>query len=122
MVCGGHASRWSYGFPWIVRYVDKRYTDILGHQGLTRFVDQFPDFFDAIQQKVQQTTTHHFNDGNAQDVTGLNFLPFDIFGFVDCTIYRMRRPYSGPAGDFIGAPRKERYYHTIRKEQYTPDT
>ena len=48
VVFGGHASRWSFGFPWILGYLDDRYTNILGHQGLERFVDQFPDFFQAV--------------------------------------------------------------------------
>jgi hypothetical protein len=44
------------------------------------------------------------------DVTsGLAFLPFDIFGFVDCSIDKMSRPFSGPDGDYEGCGRREEY-------------
>ena len=108
-VFGRHASCWSRGYPWILRYLDGRYEDIVGHQGLVRFVDQFPDFYNSIQEHVRKTSTHHFNDGTAADYTGLRFLPYNIFGFIDCSIGRINRPYSGPDGDYIGAPRKEKY-------------
>jgi hypothetical protein len=114
LIFGGHASRWSFGFPHILRYLDKRYEDIIGHQHLERYVDQFPAFYEAIQNYVGRTHTYHFTDGTAEDRTGLQFLPFDIFGFIDCSIYRINRPYSGPDGDYIGAPRRERYYDAQR--------
>ncbi len=81
-----------------------------GHQMLSKFVDQFPRFYEAIQKCVQHTTTHHFTDYTAEDRTGLNFLPFSIFAFIDCSIDKVCRPYSGPDGDYIGAPRREEYY------------
>ena len=111
---GGHQSRWSYGYPWILDYIDKRYANIVGHQGLSRFVNQFPKFYDAIRNKVGKVKTKHYNNQRARDTTGLSFLPFDIAFFIDCSIYRICRPFSGPAGDFIGAPRKERYYNAQR--------
>ena len=111
---GGHQSRWSYGYRWILEYLDERYANILGHQGLSRFVNRFPQFYDAIQKKVGRVKTKHYNDNRAQDFSGLHFLPFDIAFFIDCSIYRICRPFSGPAGDFIGAPRKERYYNAQR--------
>ena len=114
LIFGGNASRWSYGYPWMLRYLDRRYEDIIGNQGLARFVDQFPDFYDAINKYVQKTSTHHFSDGTAADYTGLRFLPFDLFGFIDCSVYRINRPFSGPDGDYIGAPRKARYYNAQR--------
>lgn len=114
LIFGGNASIWSYGYPWLLRYLDERYEDIIGNQVLTRYVDQFPYFYDAINKYIQKTHTHHFNDGTAADYTGLRFLPFDIFAFIDCSIYRINRPFSGPDGDYIGAPRKERYYDAQR--------
>ena len=45
---GGYCHRWGYGWSWIVRYLDDRYRNILGHQGLLRFVDEFPQYFEAI--------------------------------------------------------------------------
>ncbi|KAL7526095.1 hypothetical protein ACHAXR_002564 [Thalassiosira sp. AJA248-18] len=82
----GHQSRWSYGWPWILEYLDIRYKNTIGNQKLCSFVDQFPQFYEAIQRRVQQTRTHHFTDHTAEDCTGLNFLPFDIFAFIDCSI------------------------------------
>ena len=48
-------------------------------------------------------------DGTIVAVEGLNFLPFDIFGLIDCLIDRICWPFSGPDGDCVGAPRKEQY-------------
>ncbi len=86
-IFGGYACRWSYGWPWILRYIDDRYEDIIGHQGLMRYVDKFPSFFEPIQRNVCQKSTYHFNDGTVEELIGLWFLPFDIFGFIDCSIY-----------------------------------
>jgi hypothetical protein len=33
-VFGGNASRWSFGYPWILRYVDTRYARTLSHEKL----------------------------------------------------------------------------------------
>lgn len=114
LIFGGHASRWSYGYPWILEYLDIRYQRTLSHEKLRDFVDEFPQFFDAIQKCIQRTTTHHFTDNTAEDRIGLNFLPFDIFSFIDCSIDRINRPFSGPDGDYLGAPRKENYYDAQR--------
>jgi hypothetical protein len=46
---GGDYNCWSYGYPWMLRYLDERYKDIAGHQGLTRFVADFPRFHRAIE-------------------------------------------------------------------------
>ena len=48
----------------------------------------------------------------------LHFLPFDIFGFIDCSIDKICRPFSGPDGDYEGAPQKEQQDCTQR-EFYT---
>jgi hypothetical protein len=37
------------------------------------------------------------------EMKGLNFLPFDIFGFIDYSADKMCRPFSGPDGDYKGA-------------------
>ena len=44
-----------------------------------------------------------------RETSGLAFLPFDIFGFIDCSIDRSNRPFSGPAGDHEGAGRKPEF-------------
>ena len=84
---------------------------LIGHQGLLRFVDDFPRFYNAIQQKVQQSHVHDEDEHNNthEETSGLAFLPFDIFGFIDCSIDRINRPFSGPAGDYEGAGRKPEF-------------
>lgn len=103
---GGCASRWSHGWDWIVRYLDDRYLHTVSHQKLEDFVDDFPDFYNAISGFMQKEFTQHYADGNGKEADGLNFCPLPIFGFIDCSIDRICRPYSGPDGDYIGAPRR----------------
>jgi len=31
----GNYARWSYAYPWMLKYLDERYRDIIGHRGLT---------------------------------------------------------------------------------------
>ncbi len=39
---GGDHNRLSYGHPWMLHYLDDRYRNIVGHQVLLRFVQDFP--------------------------------------------------------------------------------
>jgi len=58
-------------------------------------------------------------ENGTYDVTeGLGFLPFDIFGFIDCSIDKICRPFSGPAGDFEGSGRK-REHDIMQRAFYT---
>jgi len=75
---------------------------IIRYQCLLQFLDNFPRFFSAIQQRVMQEEI-------SVAVEGLNFLPLDLFGLIDCLIDRICWPFSGPDGDYVGAPRKEQY-------------
>ena len=52
---GGWISRWYSAWPWMLIYLDRRYRNILGHQGLLRFRDKFPEFFAAIEKKVSSS-------------------------------------------------------------------
>jgi hypothetical protein len=69
-------------------------------------VDDFPLFYQAINHFIKKTSLRHFHDGTAVERQGLNFLPWSIFGFIDCSFDRINRPMSGPDGDYEGAPRK----------------
>ncbi|KAL7502369.1 hypothetical protein ACHAXN_000778 [Cyclotella atomus] len=113
-IFGGSPKRWSPAWGYMLVYLDTRYMNIIGHQGLICFLDDFPSFYEAIQQKVMRDELHHNHDNTAVEFEGLNFLPFDIFGFVDCSIDKSSRPFSGPDGDYVGAPRKSQYYRTQR--------
>lgn len=115
---GGYYNRWSYGWSWIVRYLDSRFRNILGHQGLLRFVDQFPEYFQAIEDYVKKPKWHKDEDGNMWWSPGLAYLPYWIFAFIDCSIYRGNVPYSGPDGDVVGAGRKP-WYEIMQRAIYT---
>lgn len=119
-VFGGDIRRWSFAWRWIMLYLDERYKNIIGHQGLLHFVDEFPAFYDAINQKVQRSWVSNYNRraGTYQVTDGLAFLPFDLFGFIDCSIDKISRPLSGPDGDFEGCGRKE-YEEIVQRAFYT---
>ena len=42
-------------------------------------------------------------------VPGINFMPWDIFGFIDDSIDRILTPFSGPRGDYGGTASKAEY-------------
>ena len=106
---GGDKTRWVFAYPWMLRYLDTRYQEIVGHQGLTRFVDDFPRFHRVIEDYVQRDPQRELIDGTMTIVPGINFLPWDVFGFIDDSIDRICTPFSGPRGDYEGAARKEEY-------------
>ena len=64
--------------------------------------------------RVMQDDIRHNIYGATIEVEGLNFLPFDIFGFINCSIDTICRPFSGPDGDYTCTPRKEQYACTQR--------
>ncbi len=61
---------------------------------------------------------HHFTDESAEECNRLNFLPFSIFGFIDCLIDHMSRFYSWPDGDNVGAPWKA-MHDAVQRLVYT---
>lgn len=48
-------------------------------------------------------------NGDWVTVEGIDFLPWDIFGFFDDSIDQCSVPFSGPRGDYEGAARREEY-------------
>ena len=80
--------------------------NIIGHQGLTRFVRDFLKFHRAIEGYVQCDHQRELIDGTMTIVPGINFLPWDVFGFIDDSIDDICTPFSGPRGDYEGAARK----------------
>ena len=109
MYIGGDYARWSYAYPWMLKYLDERYRDIIGHQGLTRVVDQFPEFALAIEEYLQRDQLRELVDGNFVKIEGLEFSPWDAFAFIDNSIDDCNVAYAGPRGDYPGAVRREEY-------------
>lgn len=108
---GGGMAKWSLALKWTLSYLDNRYKNILGHQGLTRYLFQFPLFRSRIEQYCQREHKRE-NPGVDNGYTiypGLERLPFNIFGFIDNTIDKCSVPHSGPRGDYVGAARKVDY-------------
>ena len=106
---GGDKNRWTHAYTWMLKYIDDRYAHVIGHQGLTRFVDDFPLFKRAIERYVQRDHQRELVDGTMTIVPGLNHLPWDVFGFIDDSIDKISTPCSGPRGDYEGAARKPEY-------------
>ena len=86
MNIGGGYARWSYTYPWMLKYLDERYRDIIGHQGLTRVIDQFPRIARGIERYLQRDHLHELVDGTFVVIEGLEFLPWDAFAFIDNSI------------------------------------
>ena len=102
-------SRWSYGYRWMIFYLDNWYKDIIGHQGLLRFLPDFPRFRDAIERYCQKDRWYYDHQGNATFVPGIEELPYNVAGWIDDSIDPCRVPFSGPDGDYEGAPRRVQY-------------
>ncbi len=93
----------------MLRYLDKRYKNIAGHQGLTRFVDDFPRFHRAIEEYVQRNHLRELVDGTMTIIPGINFMPWDVFAFIDDSIDRISTPFSGLCRDYEGAACRAEY-------------
>ena len=115
---GGHYQKWGHAYRFMLLYLDGRYKNIIGHQGLTRFVSEFPEFNIKIEQYLEKEYIKENRDDSWSRVGGLRFLPFDIFGFLDDTIDPISQPFSGPRGDYLGAARK-REWEDAQRAVYT---
>ena len=51
---GGDYSRWCLGYRWLILYLDERYKDIIGLQGILRFLPDFMRFGDATERFCQK--------------------------------------------------------------------
>jgi hypothetical protein len=105
----GDYNRCSYGYPWMLRYLDNRYKNIVGHQGLLQCVQDFPQFHKAIEKYVQRAHLRELDNGTMTIVPGINFLPWDVFAFIDDSINPISTPFSGPRGDYEEAAHRAEY-------------
>ncbi len=106
LIFGDHSSWWTYGYLWILEYLGERYNRTISHEKLRDFVDDFPRMYQAINKFFKKESLHHFHDGTAVECQGLFFLPWLIFGFIDCSIDQISQPMLGPDGDYVGTPRR----------------
>ena len=66
LIFGGNASRWSFGYLWILRYLDERYDRTISHEKLRDYyADDFPKSYQAINHFIKKTSLRHFHDGTA---------------------------------------------------------
>jgi hypothetical protein len=86
----------------MLKYLDKRYLNIIGHQSLMRFVNNFPHFKRAIEQYTLHDHQRKLIDGTMPIVPGLNFMPWDVFSFIDDSIDCISTPFSSPCGNYEG--------------------
>ena len=107
LIFGGAYTRWYYGWKAILEYLDRRYRNVIGHQGLLRFRDQFPAFHEAIERKACRPKWFVDARHNKWRSPGLAFLPCLLFGLIDCSIYETLVPFSGPLGDYEEPFRKQ---------------
>lgn len=98
-IFGGYPYRWHHGFRFILCHLDARYENVIGHQCLARYVNQFEDFYRAIERKVTRPKTVVEQDGTTWTSPGLSCLPIPIFAFIDNSCYETCVPFSGPDGD-----------------------
>lgn len=107
---GGDYARWGLGYRWFIFYLDERYKDIVGHQGLQRYVSEFWDYRQAINEYLKKDRWYEDHAGNRIWVPGLHETPFNVGMFIDDSVDPIMVPFSGPAGDYQGAPRRQQYF------------
>jgi hypothetical protein len=111
---GGADRRWGYGYNWIVKKFDTAFARWIGPQGLGVWATKFPEFAEHIRKYVQRDKERTDRHGN-QVILGMplqRFGPgeFNVFSVVDCTVYEVCRPGSGPANNNNGAGRRQGWY------------
>lgn len=112
-VTHGDSRRWSPGYKYIVDYLDERYFDLIGPRGLEIWSNHFESSAEAIRIKIGADAYRYDEELQAYEtIPGVPFAPgqFGIAMFGDCTEYKICRPHSGPAGDYIGARRRPHWY------------
>ena len=118
---GGCPTRWTFAYPYFCRYFNNRYINILGFEGLERFVHDFPRFSQRVAEKLNKDKL------SIDPITriktwiaglGISLLRCRIVGFIDGSFFRTTRPGSGPDGDYEGSMRKPDNY-LIQRAVYT---
>ena len=106
---GGDYARWSKTYPFVLHFIDTGYKHIISYAGLVRCVAKFPCNNADIETYVRKEKAREHPDGEFHLILGLRFLPWDIFGFIDCSIEQIAVPFLGPQEEYEGAARWPKY-------------
>lgn len=100
--------RMGTGCKWLVSYLDNRYDKLIGLDGMLAWRDEFPYFAEKVRQYIAQPYERTNDQGHVQIIPGVWFNPgaFNCAGFVDCKVYPVSIPHSGPAAPEPGSPRR----------------
>jgi len=100
---GGHQSRWSFG------YITILIIDINIKASVCSWIS--PSFTTHSTSLLRRQFGATIMTTRHRIVSVLTLYHFGSLGWlmIDCSIFRINRPFSGPDGDYIGAPRKENY-------------
>jgi len=85
---GSTYSKWSLGFPWMVKYVDDRYQNVIGPQDLAHSLPNFDRYAKAIKDFMKKTKVHVRADGSSWISPGIRFNPFQNFSWIDANARR----------------------------------
>jgi hypothetical protein len=102
-IFGGSEKRWSLAWRWIFFILMNATKILLDTRVCFGLWMTSPDSTMPSNKKCFNPLCEDLQNNTHEERTGLAFLPFDIFGFIDCSIDRINRPFSGPAGDYEGA-------------------
>lgn len=95
----------------------KYYPNVLGIQGLLRFVHLFPYLARKVGKKVWKPNYYFDEDQNQwRMIPGLDVVveDFRIPMMIDGSYYRSNTPGTGPRGDYHGAERRPNAYQIQR--------
>jgi hypothetical protein len=102
--------RWSVGYKWVLEYVTTRYKNLLGIEGIRRWIPMLPEFAERIRKKIVKDRVYYKPSTDEYfEVPGTWFDEgdFNIAFFLDGVFYPFCKPWQGPDGDYIGAMRIE---------------
>ena len=111
-IFGGSDTRNQHMYRYVLAYLNEKYRDLLGIQGLKKWTRSFPKFAEDICKVVASPRRRVDRNGNVFDEPPVPFNPdeFAIVGFVDCKDWTIEKPGQGPDGDHEGATRKPDAY------------
>jgi len=99
-----------YGFKYFCRHLHQLvYPAIIGFDAILSYVENFPQYADAIEEAAAEERIRLNGAGDANIYPGVAFAPneFDIVGLFDCRNQRTLIPGTGPAAGHDGAPRHD---------------